>query len=160
MPILPPDDFMYEAWGYDTNPFPSNTVNTSVDLINEAVFSDEYEAVRGGLVRDAAATGRPIGFLWSVPPVPGGEDTGLGKTGTLRRVAWTTNEDWGASLFTRRQRERLRENAPGERTRGGSLRLLRPRSRHKHKLCLGLGSGVRSQRRDRSRWTLSRRPST
>jgi hypothetical protein len=102
---------MQEEWGYETNPFPTSTINTSVEQINEAVFADEFDAVRGRLVRDAITTRRPLSFLWSVPPVPAGEDTGLGKTGTMRRVAWTMNRDWGASLFSTRQRERLGEEA-------------------------------------------------
>lgn len=107
MPSLSKYEFMADAWGLDSNPFPASTINTSPTNINEAVFPDEFRAVREKLVTDAIVSGRPLGFLWSIPPSPGGEDTGLGKTGTMRRVAWELNRDWGEGLVPLGARARL-----------------------------------------------------
>jgi hypothetical protein len=108
MPTIPKYEFMIETWGLDTNPFPADTINTSPAEINEDVFPDEFRAVREKLVGDAIVSRRALGFLWSVPPVPGGEDTGLGKTGTMRKVAWEMNRNWGEGLVSPTLRERLR----------------------------------------------------
>jgi hypothetical protein len=107
MPTVSKYDFMFEKWGLDTNPFPSDTINTSPDSINEDVFPDEFRDVRLKLVAESIMSGRALSFLWSVPPTPGGEDTGLGKTGTMRRVAWELNRDWGESLLPESMRRRL-----------------------------------------------------
>src|SRR5207247_1344465 len=108
MPPVSKYDFMIDNWGLDSNPFPASTINTSPTNINEDVFPEEFRAVREKLVADAIVSGRPLGLLWSVPPTPGGEDTGLGKTGTMRRVAWEMNRDWGESLVPPSARKRLR----------------------------------------------------
>lgn len=107
MPTLSKYEFMIDKWGLDTNPFPASTINTSPAEINEAVFPEEFRDVREKLVADAIVSRRALGFLWSVPPVPGGEDTGLGKTGTMRRVAWEMNRNWGEGLVPQSLRERL-----------------------------------------------------
>src|SRR5688572_14815138 len=106
MPSQSKYDFMMDAWGLDSNPFPANTINTSPSEINEDVFPNEFRSVREKLVADAMVTGRPLGFLWSVPPTSGGEDTGLGKTGTMRKVAWELNSNWGAGLLPASVRRR------------------------------------------------------
>lgn len=100
-------EFMYDAWGLDSNPFPVSTINTSPDYINEEVFPQEFEEFRQKLIVDAILSGRALGFLWSIPPTPGGEDTGLGKTGTLRRIAWRLNQDWGRALMPTNMRKKL-----------------------------------------------------
>src|SRR5437899_1242100 len=90
----------YRQYGLSTNPFPSEAYakDDEVDIFVDEVVEEELQAFRTRLVAGAITERRSMSFLWSLGAF--GQDTGYGKTATLKRMAREINQDAGLTTLT------------------------------------------------------------
>lgn len=104
-------DYMQEAWGIETNPFPSEAIHQGNEPYSSEVFSEEQEQFFGKLIYGAVMDRRGFGYLWSKGPA--GDDTGFGKTALLKNGAKMINADFGETVLAEAgmRSDRIREHA-------------------------------------------------
>jgi len=89
----------YGKFGLSRNPFPAEAYATGDDVEDfvDDVVTEELQTFRTRLIAGSIEESRSMSFLWSLGAF--GQDTGYGKTATLKRMAREINLDWGLSTL-------------------------------------------------------------
>jgi hypothetical protein len=88
----------FSRLGLTRQVFPAETyARNATDLFVDDVVSEELQAFRTRLIVSALLEGRSMGFVWSLGAF--GQDTGYGKTATLKRMDQEINGDWGRTTL-------------------------------------------------------------
>jgi len=88
-----------EAWSLRSNPLPTEAIDgRDDDPYADEAFAEEITQFVDKVLVAGLSPRRKVAFLYSHAP-HGGEDTGFGKTKTMRAMRTAINEDLGAGLL-------------------------------------------------------------